>query len=71
MENDNVLFSLIAFTSVIVLFTSIKRVKSEAANISTIVSSYDQLIGNTPLIKLKKLSQMTGCDIFVKVLTCT
>lgn len=30
-------------------------------------STIDSLIGNTPLLKLQKLSAMTGCDIFVKV----
>ena len=30
-------------------------------------SSYAQLIGNTPLIKLNQLSLITKCDIFVKV----
>lgn len=30
-------------------------------------TSYDQLIGNTPLIKLVKLSQITGRNIYVKV----
>lgn len=27
------------------------------------------LIGNTPLVKLEKLSKVIGCDIFVKVFT--
>jgi hypothetical protein len=26
-----------------------------------------QLIGNTPLVKLEKLSMLTGCDIYAKV----
>lgn len=30
-------------------------------------STLDALIGNTPLIKLNRLSDITGCDIFVKV----
>lgn len=30
-------------------------------------SSYDRLVGGTPLIKLEKLSQITGRNIFVKV----
>jgi hypothetical protein len=30
-------------------------------------SSYDKLIGNTPLIRLDKLSSIVGCNIFVKV----
>lgn len=30
-------------------------------------SSYDQLIGNTPLVKLLRLSKLTGCDIYAKM----
>lgn len=37
--------------------------KANGGNVSTI----DALIGNTPLLKLEKLSLLTGCDIYVKV----
>ena len=30
-------------------------------------STIDALIGNTQLLKLEKLSRVTGCDIYVKV----
>lgn len=32
-------------------------------------SSYDRLVGNTPMIKLEKLSQLIGRNIFVKVIS--
>lgn len=32
-------------------------------------SSYDRLVGNTPMIKLGKLSQLIGRNIFVKVIS--
>jgi len=38
--------------------------KVQDGNVSTI----DALIGNTPLLKLEKLSLLTGCDMYVKVI---
>ena len=31
------------------------------------LSAYENLIGNTPLVKLRKASELTGCDILVKM----
>jgi hypothetical protein len=31
------------------------------------MSAYETLIGSTPLVKLRKASQLTGCDIMVKM----
>jgi hypothetical protein len=30
-------------------------------------TSYEQLVGKTPMIKLTKLSQLLGCNILLKV----
>ena len=40
--------------------------KNEKSN-TLDVSSYEQLIGNTPLIRLNKLSAVLGCNIYAKV----
>ncbi len=53
-------------TSVAIGAMVLKKNSKQSKNNSN-STSYDQLIGNTPLIKLKKLSLMTGCDIYVKV----
>ena len=41
--------------------------KKTDSNNSEVSSSYDQLIGKTPLVRLNVLSSIVGCNIFVKV----
>jgi hypothetical protein len=31
------------------------------------LSAYESLVGNTPLVRLRKASELTGCDILVKM----
>ena len=31
------------------------------------LSAYENLVGNTPLVKLRKASELTGCNIMVKM----
>ena len=71
LNNSNFVFGiLIGLATSVAIGAMVLRKDSQSSkhsNNNGNSTSYDQLIGNTPLIKLKKLSLMTGCDIYVKV----
>lgn len=44
-----------------------KTAETRSADTGTSNSTMDQLIGNTPLVKLERISKITGCEVFAKV----
>ena len=49
-----------------------KRSKCESGNVNVKYddeskAAYENLVGNTPLVKLRRASELTGCNVMVKM----
>ena len=67
---------VVGFMTSCLLWKGLKHIKqdkskechvSKAGAGSSSASAYESLVGKTPLVKLRKASELTGCDIFVKM----
>lgn len=66
MMSDSVIVGVLLNIAVSLLVV-LRRGRRDTVDPPSSTSSYDQLIGNTPMIKLNKLSLVLGCNVFAKV----
>ena len=65
--NEQQLIGWLSFLGASSALMLLNRYYHRTTTESVAESTYLELIGNTSLVKLHKLSQLTGCDIYVKV----
>lgn len=59
--------SLFALTSLLVILNPFKKLNNRKLKSRKPTTTYNSLIGNTPIVKCLKLSELTGRNIYLKV----